>query len=123
MPERKPQKIAAAIALVFGVATLVSGGRALFGGADMGAVVPFVLRFNFAAGGGYLLAGAGLWRGAAWARWLALAICAATALVGAALLVHIGRGGAYEPRTLGAMALRTGVWAALAFAAFRAPRA
>jgi len=42
--------IAASVAIVFGALTIVAGGRALFGGADMGAVVPFVLWFNFCAG-------------------------------------------------------------------------
>lgn len=55
--------IASGVAVVFGLATVISGGRALFGGADMGAVVPFVLWFNFVAGFAYLLAGIGLWRG------------------------------------------------------------
>ena len=42
---RRPrsQTVAAAVAVIFGLLTIVSGGRALFGGVDMGAVVPFVL--------------------------------------------------------------------------------
>jgi len=55
--------ITAAVATVFGLLTIVSGGRALFGGVDMGAAVPFVLWFNFLAGFAYVLAGIGLWRG------------------------------------------------------------
>ena len=46
--------ISAVVAIVFGLATVISGGRALFGGADMGAVVPFVLWFNFLAGFAYV---------------------------------------------------------------------
>ncbi len=42
--------VVAIIAITFGLLTIVSGARALFGGADMGAVVPFVLWFNFLAG-------------------------------------------------------------------------
>ena len=49
--------ITAVVAIVFGLATVISGGRALFGGADMGAVVPVVLWFNFMTGFAYLLAG------------------------------------------------------------------
>ena len=56
------QSIIAGVAVVFGLATVISGGRALFGGADMGAVVPVVLWFNFMTGFAYLLAGIGLWR-------------------------------------------------------------
>ena len=71
-------RIAAAIAIVFGLLTLVSGGRALFGGADMGAVVGFVLWFNFLAGFAYVLAGVGLWTGRPWAPPLSLAILLAS---------------------------------------------
>ena len=35
----KTRSVAAGVAVVFGLLTVVSGGRALFGGADMGAVV------------------------------------------------------------------------------------
>ncbi len=64
--------VAAAVAVIFGLLTIVSGGRALFGGVDMGAVVPFVLWFNFVAGFAYVLTGIGLWRGAGWAPMLSL---------------------------------------------------
>ena len=77
--------ISAVVAIVFGLATVISGGSALFGEADMAAVVPFVLWFNFVAGFAYLLAGFGLWRG-----------------------------GAYESRTMAAMILRLGIWATIA---------
>lgn len=50
-------KTAAIVAIVFGALTIISGGRALFGGVDMGAVVPFVLWFNFLAGFAYVAAG------------------------------------------------------------------
>lgn len=106
--------IAAGVAVVFGLATVLSGGRALFGDADIGAVVPFVLWFNFLAGFAYVLAGIGLWRGAGWAPMLSLGIAVATAAVLAAFLWHVGSGGAWEVRTLGAMILRTGIWIAIA---------
>ena len=62
MPTRtRSLTVAAIIAIAFGLLTLVSGGRALFGGADMGAVVPFVLWFNFLAGFAYVAAGLGFW--------------------------------------------------------------
>lgn len=111
--------IAAAVAVIFGVLTLVSGGRALFGGADMGAVVPYVLWFNFLAGFAYVTAGIGLWRRSPWARPLALAIALATAAVFAAFLWHVWTGGAYEMRTMAAMALRLAVWAGIATVAAR----
>ena len=111
--------IAAAVAVVFGILTLVSGGRALFGGVDMGAVVPFVLWFNFLAGFAYVAAGFGLWRRSPWARPLALAIALATAAVLAAFLWLVWSGGAYEMRTMVAMALRLMVWVAIATVAGR----
>ena len=120
MPARsRPLTIAAAIAVIFGLLTIVSGGRALFGNVDMGAVVPFVLWFNFTAGFAYVLAGLGLWRRAPWAPWLALGIAVATAAVFAAFLWHVGTGGAWEARTMGAMILRTGIWAVIAALALR----
>ena len=111
--------VAAAVAVIFGLLTIVSGGRALFGGVDMGAVVPFVLWFNFVAGFAYVAAGVGLWRGARWAALLALGIAIATVAVFIAFLWHAGSGGAWETRTMGAMILRTGIWTAIAALALR----
>jgi hypothetical protein len=111
--------VAAVVAILFGVATVVSGGRALFGETDMGAVVPFVLWFNFVAGFAYMLAGTGLWRGAGWARALSIAIALATAGVFAVFLWYVWQGGPYEMRTMSAMILRTAVWTAIAVVAIR----
>jgi hypothetical protein len=81
MPTRtRSLTVAAIIAIAFGLLTLVSGGRALFGGADMGAVVPFVLWFNFLAGFAYVAAGLGFWFRTDWATVLSIAIALATAL-------------------------------------------
>lgn len=115
--------IAAGVAVIFGVLTIISGGRALFGGANMGAVVPFVLWFNFLAGFAYVMAGLGLWRGAGWAPALSLGIALATATVFGVFLWHVLTGGSYEMRTMGAMALRLSVWAGIATVALRGRRA
>ncbi len=112
--------VAAAVATLFGLLTLISGGRALFAGAEMGAVVPFVLWFNFLAGFAYIAAGLGMWRNSGWAPPLALAIALATALVFAAFLWHVAQGGAHESRTTAAMTLRLGVWLVIAAVARRA---
>lgn len=106
--------IAAAVAVIFGLLTVISGGRALFGGVEMGAVVPFVLWFNFVAGFAYVIAGVGLWRRAAWASMLSVCIVVSTAAVLLFFLWHINSGGAWEARTLGAMILRTSIWIAIA---------
>lgn len=111
------------LAVVFGLMTIKEGGAVLLdvgtARAAAGAYVPFVLWFNFLAGFAYVLAGVGLWLRRPWALWLALAIAAATALVFAAFGVHVLAGGAYAPRTVVAMALRTLVWSAIAAVAWR----
>lgn len=43
-------RIAAGLAIFFGVLTVISGATTLLGALDMGAVVPFVLWFNTGAG-------------------------------------------------------------------------
>ncbi|HSH26658.1 MAG TPA: hypothetical protein VK972_02635 [Wenzhouxiangella sp.] len=110
------------LAIGFGLLTLKEGGSVLFvdgpARAAAGDYVPFVLWFNFLAGFAYLVAGIGLWLHRRWALWLALAIVAATALVFAAFGLHVAFGGAFEPRTVIAMSLRTGVWAAIAMIAW-----
>lgn len=113
---------AAGLAIAFGLLTIVSGGSALFGVAEMGDIVPFVLWFNFLAGFAYVAAGIGLWRGADWGRWLALGIAGTTALVFLAFLVHVLAGNPYEVRTLGALLLRLAVWTVISAIAHRARR-
>ena len=103
--------------MVFGALTVFSGGRALFGDAAaraaVGQAVGFVLWFNFLAGFFYVLAGLGLWLGQPWARHLAWALVIGTALVAAAFAWHVLNGGGFEPRTVGALALRLGFWIAV----------
>lgn len=106
------------VAVVFGLATIFSGGQALFGGATaraaVGNAVDFVLWFNFIAGFAYLLAGAGLLQRRRWAVGLSILIAFATLVVFAAFGVHVLTGGAYEIRTVGAMALRSVIWVGIA---------
>jgi hypothetical protein len=119
-------KAAGAIGLVFGLLTIFSGGTALFGGeaarAAVGNAVPFVLWFNFIAGFFYVLAGLGLLLNRSWAVWLSIAIAVATVLVLAAFGLHVAGGGLYEMRTVGAMLLRTAVWAIIAAVGWRSMR-
>lgn len=112
MPERpRILTVAAAVAVIFGAITVVSGARALTTPGP--GVVPFVLWFNYVAGFAYIAAGYGLWRGATWAEWLAGAIALATAIIFLGFLWHIIQGGAWMGRTMGAMGLRVVVWAAI----------
>lgn len=110
-------RIAAAIAVVFGLLTIKEGGAVLFwdeaARIAAGNYVPFVLWFNFLAGFLYVIAGAGLWVRQRWAVWLALSVCVGTAVVFAAFGIHILLGGMFESRTVLAMTVRTAVWAAI----------
>ncbi|SSC68645.1 hypothetical protein [Ciceribacter selenitireducens] len=119
-------KAAGAFGLVFGLLTIFSGGTALFGDeaarAAVGNAVPFVLWFNFIAGFFYVLAGLGLLLKRRLAVWLSIAIALATALVLAAFGLHVAGGGLYEMRTVGAMLLRTAVWASIAAVSWRSMR-
>ncbi len=112
----------AAVAILFGAMTLLSGGKVLFGGEaarqQAGNYVPFVLWFNFLAGFAYIAAGAGLALMRPWAAYLALAIAGATALAFMAFGVHVLSGATFEPRTVAAMTLRTGLWAGIGLLAW-----
>jgi hypothetical protein len=115
--------IAAGVATLFGLLTIMAGGRALFGGVEaraaVGDAVPFVLWFNFLAGFFYVLAGVGLFARQSWAARLSIAIFFATILVLIAFAIHLLLGGAYEMRTVGAMSLRTVVWGIIVGVAIR----
>lgn len=110
-------RIAAAVAVVFGLLTVMEGGTVLFGGEAArraaGNYVPFVLWFNFLAGFVYVIAGAGLWAHRRWAVWLAFSLVVGTVAVFAAFGISILLGGAFEMRTVAAMILRSAVWAVL----------
>jgi hypothetical protein len=110
------------IAVAFGIATIIVGGRTLFDGADgkaAGNIVPFVLWFNFTAGFAYVIAGIGLFLWKRWAAQLSAAIAIATIAVFVAFGVHVFLGGAFEARTVGAMILRIVVWIAIAIGTCR----
>jgi len=111
--------LTAGIALAFGALTILSGGRTLFAGPEVqaaaGNVVPFVLWFNFLSGFVYVLAGIGIVLRKPWSGPLATALAISIVTVFAIFGWHVYRGGAYEMRTVGAMALRAMVWIGIAF--------
>ena len=113
----------AVIAMAFGALTVFSGGRALFGGvaarAGVGDAVGFVLWFNFLAGFVYVGAGAALLKRWRWGLWLAAFLTLSTAVVAMAFGIHVAGGGAYEMRTVGAMALRLLFWLLVSAVAWR----
>jgi len=118
-----PLRVAAGVAVVFGLLTIVSGGRALFGGpaaeAAAGNAVPFVLWFNFLSGSVYVLAGIGIAMGRRWAVMLSIGLAATIATVFALFGLYVFQGAAFEMRTVGAMSLRLIVWVAIAAVAGR----
>lgn len=111
-------RVVSLFACLFGVLTVKEGGSVLFGGADAGAYVPFVLWFNFFAGFVYVIAAVGLWLYKRWAVWLSVLLAGTTAIIFAAFGVHVAGGGAYEIRTVWAMTVRTSVWAVIAILAY-----
>lgn len=120
---RSARYIMAAVAIVFGLMTLKSGGEVIFGGEEArqaaGDYVGFVVWFNFIAGFAYIGAGIGFAIKWATSRWLAALIAAASGAVFAIFGIYIFQGGAFETRTVAAMTLRTGLWLVLAITAFR----
>ena len=78
-------------ATLFGLATIFSGGMALFGGAAskaaVGNAVPMVLWFNFLAGFVYILGAVALFNLTPWARLVAWLIGVCTLLMFAILIV------------------------------------
>ena len=118
--------IIAAVALVFGVATIKAGGDVLFfnaqAKASAGNYVLFVLWANFIAGFLYVICAAAILLRPAMAFSVAAFIAVATAVVFAALGLHIASGGAYEMRTVMAMVFRTTIWVVIAFVLFKMDR-
>ena len=117
----------ALLAMLFGLATVFSGGNVLFGADEArelaGAYVPLVVWFNFLAGFTYVLAAVGIWQGRTWAFGLSAFIAAATAATALVFGILVLLGSAFEMRTVGALALRTGFWVATALALYHwAPR-
>ena len=128
MTSMKPDRsigiwIMTAIAMVFGLLTIKSGGSVLFidgiAREEAGNYVPFVLWFNFLAGFAYLLAAAGLFMRKNWAVWISIFIAVSTIVVFVLLGLHILNDGLYEVRTVVAMSLRTAVWTLIATFAYR----
>lgn len=112
------QRILAAVAIVFGVVTIFSGGRVLLG-ADPGYVVyKPLLVYNTAMGFIYAAAGIAAWRNVVRGRAAAGAIFVLNLIVLAAVGTLYSNGsGAVAIESVHAMTLRTVVWLVL-FAGF-----
>lgn len=112
-PSGKVAALAAAVAVLFGVATVLAGGRVLLG-ADPGyAVFRPLLLFNTVMGVAYIVVGILAWR----RTWLGVRGAAVIALLNVAVLGGIAllhlRGGPVAENSLQAMAFRAAVWIVL----------
>jgi hypothetical protein len=107
------QTIVAAVAVLFGVATLFAGGRVLLGSDPGYEVFRPLLMFNTAMGVAYLAAGVAVWRSVTVGRNATGAIFLLNLLVLVGILVIYGSGGAVAVDSLWAMILRTVVWLVL----------
>lgn len=114
---RAVQLVAAAVAVLFGVATIFAGGRVLLG-SDPGYVVfrPLLI-YNVAMGVAYIAAGLAILRSPNRGRYAAGAIFLLNLLVLVGIIVIHSSGGAVAVDSLRAMTLRTVVWLALFLAA------
>ena len=110
--------VAGIVALVFGAATLFSGGSVILvdGPARVAAgnYIPFVVWFNFLAGFFYIAAGIGLLLWKKWAVQLSTIIAMSTIVTFVILGIYIMQGNQYEMRTVAAMTLRSTIWSAIA---------
>jgi hypothetical protein len=98
---------------LFGILTIVSGGRSLFtedGIESRGAIVPVVLWFNFFAGFFYIAAGFLVSNSSHLVRWLSVGISIGSTIVLIYLLGHIVRDEAFQIKTLFAMSFRVIFW-------------
>jgi hypothetical protein len=108
------QRIAAAVAVAFGIATLVAGFGVLLEWSDPGyPVFRPLLTFNTVMGGAYAAVGAVAWRSPRWGRAGAGTILLLNLIaLGAAVLLH-ARADAVAPESTRAMGFRTAVWLVL----------
>ncbi|MEK7240434.1 MAG: hypothetical protein AAB224_07590 [Gemmatimonadota bacterium] len=119
------RRIASTVAVVFGLATVMAGGRVLLG-ADPGYVVyrPLLV-FNTVMGVAYVVAGVAIWRDLSWSRSATVTILVLNVAVLGAILLLYATGAAVAVDSLRAMTLRSVVWLTLfvALVAIRQARA
>lgn len=109
------QRIAAVVACVFGIATIMAGSRVLTG-ADPGYLVfrPLLV-YNTLMGVVYVGAGVAMWLSVRWGRSAAAAIFFLNLLVLVAIIALYRSGDAVAIDSVRAMVVRTVVWLALYF--------
>lgn len=107
------QRVFALVAALFGLVTIIAGGRVLSGG-DPGYVVFLpLLVYNTAMGVAYVAAGAMAWRSAERGKYAAATIFILNLLVLGAIGYLYMTGGSVAMDSVRAMVLRTVVWLVL----------
>jgi hypothetical protein len=108
------RRIAAAAAVLFGLATVIAGAGVLSGRSDPGYPVFLpLLFFNTLMGLVYVAAGLTIWRSRRWGQRAAAGVLLINLAVLTAILLFHARGGEVAPESLRAMAFRTVVWLGL----------
>lgn len=110
-PTSRAQRAAAAAAVLFGLVTIVAGGRLLLGLGEAGyPVVRAVLAFNTAMGAAYVAVAAMIHHSALNGKRGAVWIVLANVAVLIALVVYASVGGEVARETFAAMTVRTVFW-------------
>jgi hypothetical protein len=109
-------RIAAIIALVIGLLTIVEGSIVLLGlESKPYPVLPWLLRYNVAMGVVSLAAGHGLWRKQGWAWMLSRTVLVCHGLVFLSLVGMHLLGQTVAVQSIGAMLFRTAIWTGIVF--------
>lgn len=116
MTPRNKHRVAALLAFVIGLLTVVEGGIVLLGlETKPYPVLPWLLRYNVAMGLVSLAAGHGLWRERGWAEKLSGMILACHGLVFLSLVGMHLLGMTVAVNSIGAMLFRTVIWSGINF--------
>jgi hypothetical protein len=111
MTFRNKHRLAALLALVIGLVTVVEGSIVLLGMETKPyPVLPWLVRYNVALGLVSLAAGHGLWRERRWAETLSAIVLACHGVVFLLLLAMHLLGKTVAMNSIMAMLFRTGVW-------------
>jgi hypothetical protein len=114
---RNKHRLAALLALVIGLLTVIEGGIVLLGFETKPyPVLPWLLRYNVAMGFISLAAGLGLWREQGWAAMLSRMVLACHSLVFLLLVGMHLLGMTVAMNSTGAMLFRTVIWIGINFA-------
>jgi hypothetical protein len=107
------QRIAAVVASVFGLATIMAGTRVLTGSDPGYLVFRPLLIYNTLMGVVYIAAGVAIWLSIRWGRSAAAAVFALNLLVLLGIIALYRSGDAVAVDSVRAMTFRTVVWLAL----------